>query len=40
MNIYDVTYLKTVKRCKYGTLYTSPPKAELPGVSILKLQLE
>jgi hypothetical protein len=40
MNIYDDTYLRTVNRCKYETLYTSPPKGGLSRVLILKVQLQ
>jgi hypothetical protein len=35
MDIYDVTYLGTVKRCKYETLYTLPPtKGVLKSINI------
>jgi hypothetical protein len=40
MEIYDVTYLRTVKRSKYETLYTIPPTEGLSRVLILKLQLQ
>jgi hypothetical protein len=40
IDIYDVTYLRTVKRCKYDTLHTLPPIKGLSRVLILKLQLQ
>jgi hypothetical protein len=40
MDIYDVTYLRNVNRCKHEILYTLPPKGGLSGILILKLQLE
>jgi hypothetical protein len=38
--MYDVTNLRTVKKCKFETPYTIPPKGGLSTALIETLQLQ